>query len=618
MILRRVRVLVAAASVLVLQLPSLALAQGSGEAGSSKVQSTELRSSPAELLLGSTEKTSLLLDLGGGQIADMQFLTSTGEVGEIQDLGYGRFSASYLPPEELFPQVAIVAVIATVDAEPVVGWVVIPLVGQGEISVPGTAGEPVMVKVGKKTFGPETADEDGSATIRIQVPPGYESANAGDEEIPLGVAPFSRILIVPLMLAVEADGKSSVPLRIFAVSKRGEPLKGARLQLKTKRGEVSETQEIAPGVYEARYTPPRNKRMKSAKVTVALRGDRESKGKAVFKFLPPAVRGIALTLEPSTLPVASTGPVTVLVEVTDGGGEPIDGEPEVEADLGELGQLKRVALGRYQAELTLADLGPEQTAIEVSARINNGSGRPIDARAMLTLGEDGAAVAEAGADAAGEPKSAGGEGEDSSGGETAAGAELAGGETGAPAGDDTGADTGADAVAEVTPQPETSSPFMLVGLHGGFQTNFRSLYAPMGSLDLTLLGDALVPGTSLQLGLDGLYQGGETRLDSGPLAGRSFDHTLAAGTLNLIAGYRFAVVESAALFFGVGVLGDYIFTAVEAEQQHSLSWGGLAQAGLAWTLGPGELVFKARYSYGGLQGEIGGVSLFGGYALQVL
>ena len=76
------------------------------------------------------------------------------------------------------------------------------------------------------------------------------------------------------------------------------------------------------------------------------------------------------------------------------------------------------------------------------------------------------------------------------------------------------------------------APFVLVGLHGGFQTNFVSLYAPMGSLDLTLLGDAVLPGTSLTLGLDGLYQGGQTELQSGPLAGHSFNHTLAAGTLS--------------------------------------------------------------------------------------
>ena len=50
---------------------------------------------------------------------------------------------------------------------------------------------------------------------------------------------------------------------------------------------------------------------------------------------------------------------------------------------------------------------------------------------------------------------------------------------------------------------------------------------------MQVAAQSVLPGSFVQLDLDGLYQTGETALESGPLSGQSYSHQLAAATLAL-------------------------------------------------------------------------------------
>src|SRR5262249_39232612 len=82
----------------------------------------------------------------------------------------GTWHATYTPPEERFPQVAIIAVAD--QEEGAVDLLAIPLHGQAQIDAETEPNARVEVRVGDASFGPVRADSRGHARFVVITPPG--------------------------------------------------------------------------------------------------------------------------------------------------------------------------------------------------------------------------------------------------------------------------------------------------------------------------------------------------------------------------------------------------------------------------------------------------------------
>ena len=135
--------------------------------------------------------------------------------------------ADYRPPEECYPQVAVVSAVA--DGE--WAWLAIPLVGQGDALVRTSPRAVISVRIGVREFGPATADGWGRALVPVVVPPGVRSAWHGRREIPLQLPDMRRVHVALDGGSLAADRAGEVVVRAFAVREDGAPGEGAALAL---------------------------------------------------------------------------------------------------------------------------------------------------------------------------------------------------------------------------------------------------------------------------------------------------------------------------------------------------------------------------------------------------
>ncbi|MFH1811780.1 MAG: hypothetical protein ABIJ09_23780 [Pseudomonadota bacterium] len=560
---------------LALVLAALVLGSLSQAQGASPGQLT-LIADPPTLLLGQTPEVPIRIE---GPVAvepaSVRLFASTGSLSEATVGGSGSLVTLYKPPEAFFPQVAILAAVADTSQGVLVGWVALPLVGQGELSVPGQPGSEVSISIGERSFGPVAADASGQASIRVEVPPGFSEGQSGSTKIPIPMVPFSQVLLVPLAPSLAVVDDTSLELRVFVVTARGAPADKATLKFKAKYGTAGGVERMGPGVYSVRFKPKPRSAGKTAKVTVSMAGHKPSSSTVEFA-LRDATRPARLELV-TVPPAASPGAqVTVVVRVLDEAGQAAPGVPVLTTDRGELGGLQEVAPGQFQGQLTLPDWAGE---VALSAQLPVEGGAALTAEHALTVQAAEPAVA-VGAD------------------------------------DDTRELASAGVATEVS---TGQAPLGLtLGVSAAFESNFVALFAPGLALDVTMLGRGVLDGLALRLELGGLYQYGQTEFASGPLVGRTFTRQLFTTPLSLQADYRLRVADSLAIFAGLGGSLGYLLSVLDESTRHSLTLGALVQAGVAWHVGPGELVLKLRYLYGGLEQPWGGASILGGYAIPLL
>ncbi len=172
-----------------------------------------------------------------------------------------------------------------------------------------------------------------------------------------------------------------------------------------------------------------------------------------------------------------------------------------------------------------------------------------------------------------------------------------------------------DGVSALMPRPRESK-LLLLGAHAGVASNFIALYAPLAAVDVTLQGAGLLEGGLLQLELGSLYQPGASRVTSGPLEGTTYSRHLVAIPVVVSGGWRLRFGD-ASIAAGLGAKADWVYSVVGDASEQFLSFGPMAQLAGAYRIGPGEIVVKARYSYGGLEGGLGAGTLLFGYAVEV-
>ena len=202
---------------------------------------------PARVQLGETARVRLRIEAP----SQPRLSASAGRIEGLRAEG-GRWIADYLPPDSSLPQMALISALAGDE----VGFLGLPLWGEGDAVVRTRPGGRIEVRIGQERFGPAIADARGIAVVPVDVPPGVFAAMHGKQSIDLHV-PATRT--VHLALAREqalADREDHVPVLLFAVSAQGAPRTDAQFVLQATRGAVGAPRPRGPGVYEADWKLP--------------------------------------------------------------------------------------------------------------------------------------------------------------------------------------------------------------------------------------------------------------------------------------------------------------------------------------------------------------------------
>jgi hypothetical protein len=227
--------------------------------------------------------------------ARVQLYANIGRLGSPRRVAEGRFEADYTPPEEKFPQVAIVALVSDDAAR--VAWTQIALHGAAHVELRSEPEVSVEVHVGGGVFGPVKTDREGRAEIPVIVPPGTVDAvsiatdalgNQREQRIPIEVPAFLRLLSV-------CSNQDARGFWLFAVDASGAPLQDATLDFDAAPLRVSGSSAAAPGVYRVALQIPDEVRAgASAQLHATLRGQPVSQQTCEIRVELERAAGIAL------------------------------------------------------------------------------------------------------------------------------------------------------------------------------------------------------------------------------------------------------------------------------------------------------------------------------------
>lgn len=304
---------------------------------------------PARITLGETPRAVLriiavdddgLTPLEG---APPTLKVSTGRLDPPRRVSPGVWEATFTPPKEAFPHVAIVSAAIERKDETAAGFVAIPLWGKGQTTVNTKPKSEVTVFIGADRFGPVATGPGGEATVPILVPPGPEHAvarsidavgNESQKSISLRVPAFNRLAVVALDEVVVGDNKGMGRILVYVVDKKGAPLVDGRLVAKASVGTVAAPLEVAPGVFELVWRPGVVK-VPEATVTVSLAGAPLSTAKTRLQIINGAPVRAEILLPKRGLSADDDPALAVRLSVFDGVGSAVPfGAARVDVDQG--------------------------------------------------------------------------------------------------------------------------------------------------------------------------------------------------------------------------------------------------------------------------------------------
>jgi hypothetical protein len=181
---------------------------------------------------------------------------SVGRIADVRRVGEKRFEATWIAPDEAYPQIAIFSVTGRRGSGWVHGWTRLPLWGLGDAEVKATPLSNITVTIGDRRYGPVRTNARGIARVPVQVAPGDAEAYHGDTAIPLHMPTGVRVHLAAPLDAVPADVETVLPLRAYVVSAKGAPLPSPRLVLQAERGQVEQIRDLGAGVVAAQWRIP--------------------------------------------------------------------------------------------------------------------------------------------------------------------------------------------------------------------------------------------------------------------------------------------------------------------------------------------------------------------------
>ena len=282
----------------------------------------------APLVAGKGAPTTLKLHVrdaaGRPARAALRVGASIGRVGPLRETAPGEYAFSYTPPDEKFPEVAIIGALSIADgafaAAPVRIAARVTVTGEGE---PGAS---MTVAVDGRDFPSTTIGADGRFSVPIVVPPGGRASgvsvdklgNVQRREIDLALPPFPHLLLGAVPPTLPADGAAKAEIVAFAVDARGNPEKRAPPSLTTNAGTLSPPQPRGDGSTTWTLTAPST--IGDGKVILGAGG-----ATTTLALRPGPPRTLELLTPKEPLPAGLDVAVTVEARVRDADGSKVEG-----------------------------------------------------------------------------------------------------------------------------------------------------------------------------------------------------------------------------------------------------------------------------------------------------
>jgi hypothetical protein len=276
---------------------------------------------------------------------------SVGKVSALKEVEPGEYRALYEPPDDRFPQVAIVAALAVSDG----AFASCPVKLYARVSVTGE-GEPLgtmQIAVDGRTFGPQPIDASGRFSVPVTVPPGGRAVgtsidrlgNRRTREIDLRLPPFPRLLIAAVPPELPADGRARAEIVAFVIDARGAPERRTIPALRVDRGTLSTPRARGDGSVTWTYTAPTTPGDGAAALRAGTTLSR-------LGLRPGAPRELTVIPPADPLDAGSQKERAIEVRVRDAAGSPVSGARLIAtlkggrvAGVGEVGE------GRYDVRV---------------------------------------------------------------------------------------------------------------------------------------------------------------------------------------------------------------------------------------------------------------------------
>jgi hypothetical protein len=299
--------------------------------------------SPSYVILGGAEPETVSLQIEvreaqntWAESAQVVLHATAGTITGLRRTEPGRFRAELRPPQDRFPQLALVHVAevsSVVRGEPpVLARAVVAYGARVDLRGRAEPDSEMKVRVAKRWFGPRRVNRDGGFSIPVIVPPGtgWAEGEATDE---LGNASHSKInLYLPAVQRLHtfaypelllADGRDQGWLFVSTVDPSGAP-RDANLSLATARGKLAQGEALEPGLWRYAYTAPSEladgtdrvviKQAKKKRNAEAEAAENDSESEVVLRLLAGAPTEVTARVDPP-LPAAD-GQTAVNLQVT--------------------------------------------------------------------------------------------------------------------------------------------------------------------------------------------------------------------------------------------------------------------------------------------------------------
>ncbi len=258
----------------------------------------------------------------------LKLTTNVGAISRPQRVGPETFKATFTPPAERFPQVALVHAVAEVGTARETGFLALPIHGRETLKL--RASKPhaqVTVQIGQASFGPVAANRKGEVEIPVVVPPGLDRGtvltvdrlgNRKSKPLPLYPPPFARVRVAVGRVSASASWSDAepLPIEVYVIDRKGAPSTARGLHLQSSRGELSSLQPDGPGRFVAHFRAP--ELVEDGRVTLQalMKGEPPGSG-ADVTLRPGPPSSLEVQFEPQQFVAGSPEPVRVTVVATD-------------------------------------------------------------------------------------------------------------------------------------------------------------------------------------------------------------------------------------------------------------------------------------------------------------
>jgi hypothetical protein len=340
------------------------------------------------IVLGKTPSATVtiqVLEAPGTEERPLRLSVNVGAFSEPVRIGPGKFRATYVPPPERYPQVALVAVWKETGADAQIDFLRLALFGTTSVPVKGQPGASVWVVTPFQEFGPVAIDAKGKASVPVEVPPNVRTVDVRVKDpngattkraVGIEVPHYNRLTAALVPYAVTADGKDQVKVHVF-YDLDGAGRTPDRVSVDASAGSAS-FERTQNGRYLYSYVPPPGTSAEDVKFAIGIGGDAVAKASArvVLGLPPPSKVVVKPPLVPLVPGAKNTGTVSILVMSAEGLGLPA--KVQVTASAGNVGEVTARGNGLYDVEWTPpADYGSgfvQFRATAVDAKGRNASG----------------------------------------------------------------------------------------------------------------------------------------------------------------------------------------------------------------------------------------------------